>query len=70
MADFANLVIGVDTSGLKRGEEALGKTTKAAGATEGKLRNASGQFLKAGESADTASKSLDVLAGQQGKFVA
>ena len=59
MADFANLVIGVDTSGLKRGEEALEKTTKAAGATEGKLRNASGQFLKAGESADTASRSLD-----------
>jgi len=59
MADFANLVVGFDTSGLKKGEKALADTTKAAGAAEGKLRNASGQFLKAGESADTASRSLD-----------
>jgi TP901 family phage tail tape measure protein len=67
MADFANLVIGLDTSGLKKGEKALADTTKAAGAAEGKLKNASGQFLKAGESADTASRSLDGFGSTTGQ---
>ena len=34
MADFANLVLGVDTRGLKKGERALDDTTRAGRKTE------------------------------------
>ena len=61
MADFANLVLGVDTSGLKRGERALNDTTRAAGKTEGKVRNASGQFVKAGNSASAAAPKIGMM---------
>jgi TP901 family phage tail tape measure protein len=61
MADFANLVLGVDTSGLKRGERALNDTTRAAGAAEGKVRNASGQFVKAGNAAAAAAPKVGLL---------
>jgi hypothetical protein len=54
MADFANLVLGVDTSGLKRGERALNDTTKAGGRTERAVKGTGRGFDRAGRSASTA----------------
>ena len=54
MADFANLVLGVDTSGLKRGERALNDTTRAGGRTERAVKGTGRGFDKAGRSASTA----------------
>jgi tape measure domain-containing protein len=54
MADFANLVLGVDTSGLKRGERALNDTTKAGGRTERAVRGTGRGFDRAGRSASVA----------------
>jgi hypothetical protein len=54
MADFANLVLGVDTSGLKRGERALNDTTRAGGRTEQAVKGTGRGFDKAGRSASTA----------------
>jgi tape measure domain-containing protein len=54
MADFANLVLGVDTSGLKRGERALNDTTRAGGRTEQAVKGTGRGFDSAGRSASTA----------------
>ena len=51
MADFANLVLGVDTSGLKRGERALSDTTRAGGRTERAVKGTAQGFDRAGRSA-------------------
>ena len=51
MADFANLVLGVDTSGLKRGERALNDTTRAGGRTERAVKGTAQGFDRAGRSA-------------------
>jgi hypothetical protein len=54
MADFANLVIGVNTAPLKRGEKALKDTTKASAATERAVKGTGRGFDKAGRSASAA----------------
>ena len=59
MADFANLVLGVDTSGLKRGERALNDTTRAGGRTERAVKGTAQGFDRAGRSAAMARGDID-----------
>jgi hypothetical protein len=54
MADFASLVLSVDTTGLKKGERALNETTRAGVATERAVKGTGRGFDKAGRSASTA----------------
>lgn len=58
MTDFATLVLGADTSGLKRGEDALNRIPAVAAKAEKATDKVGDSFKRSGDSADKSRKQL------------